>query len=352
MADPTIKDLAYRGLASVLGGPVDLATMVMRPFGYNVPEQQVVGGSEWIGKKLEDVGLVSSARAPVQEFITSMAIPTPSGLAKGAALGGAALVGAVKGGGKVDDALKAAEKLIKNNPKMEEALKLAQQRAALPIEKGGLGLPANNTAMQRAAAMGFDIEMPLYHGTGADFKAFDPRMAGKNDRGLWGKGQYFTTSPVSASSYALREGDGANIIPVYAAVKNPMRVTTGSDLITRMPDGTNTRTLIGDNLDGAKIKEIAEAAGHDGVFQVKPNGNIGDIVTFNPENIRSRFAAFDPFRRNAAIAAAMGVTSPNLLAQEQPEISDDEQRARIMRDIGHDPYTIYEQTGIWVGNNE
>lgn len=103
MADPTIKDLAYRGLASVLGGPVDLAAMVMRPFGYNVPEQQVVGGSEWIGKKLEDVGLVSSARAPVQEFITSMAIPTPSGLAKGAALGGAALVGAVKGRGKVAD---------------------------------------------------------------------------------------------------------------------------------------------------------------------------------------------------------------------------------------------------------
>lgn len=105
MADPTIKDLAYRGLASVLGGPVDLATMVMRPFGYNVPEQQVVGGSEWIGKKLEDVGLVSSARAPLQEFITSMAIPTPSGLAKGAALGGAALVGAVKSGGKVADAI-------------------------------------------------------------------------------------------------------------------------------------------------------------------------------------------------------------------------------------------------------
>lgn len=111
MADPTIKDLAYRGLASVLGGPVDLATMVMRPFGYNVPEQQVVGGSEWIGKQLEDVGLVSSARAPVQEFIASMAIPTPSGLAKGSALGGAALVGAVKGGGKTGEALKKTDEV-------------------------------------------------------------------------------------------------------------------------------------------------------------------------------------------------------------------------------------------------
>ena len=39
-------------------------------------------------------------------------------------------------------------------------------------------------------------------------------------------------------------------------------------------------------------------------------------VSMNPENIRSRFAAFDPFRRNAAIAAAMGVAAPDLMAAE------------------------------------
>jgi hypothetical protein len=36
----------------------------------------------------------------------------------------------------------------------QAALDLAQQRAALPVEQGGLGLPAGNTAEQRAAAMG------------------------------------------------------------------------------------------------------------------------------------------------------------------------------------------------------
>ena len=197
-----------------------------------------------------------------------------------------------------------------------KALALAQQRAALPVEKGGLGLPPNNTALERAAAMGFDVDMPFYHGTGADIQAFDPRMAGKNDRGLWGRGQYLTTSPDSANSYALREGDGANVIPAYASVKNPMRITTGSDLVTRMPDGSDTRALIGYNLDGSKIKEIAEAGGHDGVFQIKPSGSVGDIVTFNPDNIRSRFAAFDPFRKSAAIAAAFGVAAPDLLAKD------------------------------------
>ena len=86
MAEPSVQDLAYRTAASVFGGPVDLATMVMRPFGYKTPDEKVFGSSEYIGKKLEDVGLVSSARAPITEFLTSMAVPTPGGFAKGAAL--------------------------------------------------------------------------------------------------------------------------------------------------------------------------------------------------------------------------------------------------------------------------
>jgi hypothetical protein len=76
MAEPSIKDIAYRTAASVFGGPVDLAAMVTRPFGYSTPDKQVMGGSEWIGKKMEDVGLVSTARAPLKELIASVAVPT------------------------------------------------------------------------------------------------------------------------------------------------------------------------------------------------------------------------------------------------------------------------------------
>lgn len=103
--DPTFKDLAYRGLAAALGGPVDLTTMVMRPFGYDHPDEQVVGSSEWIGSGLEDLGLVSSARSPLGEFLSSMAVPTPSGVAKGTALAAAGMLGSMKGIGKADDAL-------------------------------------------------------------------------------------------------------------------------------------------------------------------------------------------------------------------------------------------------------
>lgn len=174
MADPTIKDLAYRGLASVLGGPVDLATMVMRPFGYNVTEQQVVGGSEWIGKKLEDVGLVSSARAPVQEFITSMAIPTPSGLAKGAALGGVALGGMIaqKGRGvtaSIEDADKVAAMIKNLGPEFNPKIEVAKGGSVyLTVEKMPLTKSGQVAKNKRPVDLGFKARFadhPSYWGS-------------------------------------------------------------------------------------------------------------------------------------------------------------------------------------------
>lgn len=60
LRDPLFyKDMAgnvpdtLRGLlAQTAGAPVDIATTAMRPFGYNVPSERVVGGTDWIGQKL------------------------------------------------------------------------------------------------------------------------------------------------------------------------------------------------------------------------------------------------------------------------------------------------------------
>jgi hypothetical protein len=41
------------------------------------------------------------------------------------------------------------------------------------------------------------------------------------------------------------------------------------------------------------------------------------VIPFNPDDVRSRFAAFDPWRRSAAVAAAMGVAAPDLMADEK-----------------------------------
>jgi len=139
----------------------------------------------------------------------------------------------------------------------------------------------------------------VYHGTGSDFNAFDNAKTGKNyaDKGLWGKGHYFSAVLDNANSYALRHGDGANIIPTYVSIKSPLTLRTGKDLITRLPDGTDYRELVGQGLDGSKIKEIAISGGYDGVIQYKPNGEIGDLVAFSPEQIKSAVGnrgTFDP----------------------------------------------------------
>jgi hypothetical protein len=106
MADGiSAKDLAYRALASAIGGPVDLTTMLMRPLGYDV--EKPVLGSEWIGQKMQDSGLVSEARDPLKEFAASVMVPSPGGLAAGVGKG-AALLPAIAGmtkAGKVEDAL-------------------------------------------------------------------------------------------------------------------------------------------------------------------------------------------------------------------------------------------------------
>lgn len=157
----------------------------------------------------------------------------------------------------------------------------------------------------------------VYHGTTKDFDAFDNSKTGANDMGLWGRGHYFASAPTSANSYALRQGDGARVIPVYVSIQNPLVLRTGSDLVTRLPDGTNTRKLIGQNLDGSKIKSIALDGGHDGVIQIKPDGSIGDLVAFQPEQIKSatgnngNFDPSDPNILHQGETSARGLFDPS-----------------------------------------
>jgi hypothetical protein len=146
-------------------------------------------------------------------------------------------------------------KLERPLTEFEQAHLLAQQRAALLVSQGGLGLAPDNTAMDRARAMGFDTD--VYHGTNADISAFDMSKVGSNivlpldaPRGV-----YTAKDAEVASRYS--KGDGSNIIPL-------------------MQKSSDTA------LNNRKI-----------------------MATLNPSSIRSRFAAFDPFNRD----------SSNLLAQ-------------------------------------
>jgi hypothetical protein len=63
-------------------------------------------------------------------------------------------------------------------------------------------------------------------------------------------------------------------------------------------------------------KEQAQAIKNAGIDSVVEPG-YPQSAFYNPDQLRSRFAAFDPFRKTAATAAAMGVAAPDLLAQER-----------------------------------
>ena len=189
----------------------------------------------------------------------------------------------------------------------QAALDLAQQRAALPFEQGGLGLPAGNTPAQRAKAMGFDKEG--FHATGSDFRQIDPNRNAQSDYGTIGQGFYIDPSPNAAYS---------NLVAQINQPKAPQSV---------MPVMFNSRDLY--DLTGTIGPRNAEQsrqltaniknAGQSGTYTTMPDGSINEVAVFDPSIVRSRFAAFDPFRRSAAIAATMGAAAPDLLAAQQDE---------------------------------
>jgi len=85
----------------------------------------------------------------------------------------------------------------------EEVLRLAQQRAALPREQGGLGLLAENTPEMRAEAMN---AIDYLHGTDRMDRllaanTFDPRKATS------GPMPFGTNTPPMASNYAMNKAD-------------------------------------------------------------------------------------------------------------------------------------------------
>jgi hypothetical protein len=194
----------------------------------------------------------------------------------------------------------------------EKALKLAQERAALPPSKGGLGLPADNTAQQRAKAMGFDKD--VYHGSKQDFDKFksdQPVFAAEDPdiAGLYGN----TIYPLKLRGKELEISDLAN--GQYGNVGENLAKELGVyDEADRFKNSDNRERelinmLAGKGIDRLKIVDMSDMGGVQTQHAV-PAGS---------DNIRSRFAAFDPFRKDAAIAAAMGVLAPDLMAEETDE---------------------------------
>jgi GNAT superfamily N-acetyltransferase len=220
----------------------------------------------------------------------------------------------------------------------QEALDIAQRNAALPVEQGGLGLPLNNTPEMRAEAMGFNV--PAYHGTRVweaddgrklgDIQSFN-RLASTEIVGrkpsIDQVGIFASDRPdkLGAGMYA---GDQGAIYPLLLRMENPKSTSfeqmarTASNLSTGEPLGAGVVPRVS-NVE--PYRQLLKEQGFDslrlGPKQGSPYTEFKDqtgYVLLDPNQIRGRFAAFDPMRRSAAIAAAMGLAAPDLLANQVP----------------------------------
>jgi hypothetical protein len=226
----------------------------------------------------------------------------------GMADGGKIVKGITKGFKK----LFADDKPTVTKPSSKEANELARKRAALPKDKGGLGLPPNNTAEQRSQAMGYDKD--VYHGTNEDFTSFkgdqpvfateDPEIAklyGKNIYPLKTRGEEMTVSDLTDEGHGHFAENLAKELGLFDEADQFRNSDVRErELINKLKER---------GIDRLKITDMSDMGGVQ-TQHALPAGS---------ENVRSRNAAFDPFRRSTAIATSMGVAAPDLMAEEVDE---------------------------------
>ena len=224
----------------------------------------------------------------------------------------------------------------------------AQRNAALPKEQGGLGLPANNTYIDRANVM---YPTDAYHGSNLPIQQIDPAMLGSSTGAKSAKQAFWAVdNPTVARGYAEYAANEAPVAKILKDVEFQGKVAqrTGNwdkyeSLLTKaeeLESANQANPLNGQNIMPLRINtnnsSVMDAGGNsfpyaendinqflrqskyagNDVAQIK---NLDDAVgrvdlpanhyaVFNPANIRSRFAAFDPMRRHEAdILAGVGV---------------------------------------------
>jgi hypothetical protein len=284
-------------------------------------------------------------------------------------------------GGKLAAIGKIGKRLMADAPQAE-ALKLAQQRAALPPAKGGLGLPKNNTPQQRAEAMNRNTD--AYHGskqdiTGAFKPGYDDNLAfvtkspdfankwiGKGKiqkragaegeaelksaedlyRALKEKHMDFESLDSQAPNFhaeydkrnsAFKEAVAkemglypdkthSTVYPLTVQSKKIFNPETDMNVMAEFFAKNNTppqnqELYKSGNYLMYETKPVVEYLKSKGYDSMRLRESTGDdyptIAVFNPESVRSKFAAHDPFRKDAATAIAMGVAAPDLLAEEE-----------------------------------
>ena len=354
--DPSLRERMMMSIYDVLGGSISPSARA-RANSYSDIASNLV---DWIPTVGEGVGASDAYTDFNRGNYGQAAIGGAATMLGVVPVAGDAAAKVVRTAGKAVRAAGAAEELAKRGIDMSQAARMqteselahevAQRNAALPVEQGGLGLPPNNTAMDRAKAMGFDT--PAYHGTNQDISAFDLSKAGTQMKKDWGDAAYLTPSQSNAEYYAI-EAARSNNPELQAAYKKydalasqPKQVINGAP---QYPPGTNDALaafrLAGKNADaspsGANVmpllvdssrahkhmvgggqtdpylflnERMAERGKDMAMIYDNPD-KLSEIAVYDPSKVRSRFAAFDPFERNSSnIMAGVAGTALGLSA--------------------------------------
>jgi len=212
------------------------------------------------------------------------------------------------------------------------------------------GLPMDTASrMARAREQGFTT--PAIHNTASDFEQFDPSTIGRLDPGSRGAGFYFNRFDDARRKYLSkmdylpyanepdptapypnlqpRTVEGGNARPSMLRMQNPITESTlrdpqvakqfadagyenivrdskGRPLSVNLPMNRPVDFVTEQNYQGPLLekyaKQFTEAAkklGYDGV-------DVGELTVFDPANIRSTSAAFDPANQGKPTLLGMG----------------------------------------------
>lgn len=189
---------------------------------------------------------------------------------------------------------------------------LLMSKGALPLQASHLG--PNTTAAAQAGVAVSDLlqSQPfacwfdgskaanpdgsprlMFHGTRADIRTFSPDHFGRTDAGWAGAAFYFTPDPEEASVYASFVGpqmnpaagiSGANVMPVYLQIRNPLEWRLGTEESIRIQAQRN-------KLGPKGFVQWLRSRGHDGVHitsrqigKAKPEDQ---WIVFEPGQIKS-----------------------------------------------------------------
>ena len=148
------------------------------------------------------------------------------------------------------------------------------------------------------------VQQRLYHGTtategGKGQEAI--RRIKPSKEGALGSGVYLTPKADFAGSYA--EEIGGNVLPVHAQIRNPLILRGASEPDKYKDPMIEALELLGMDTKkasymvekayedrgyiGKQVQSRAQAQGYDGIMQYDRDGNLSEVVSYNPNAVKS-----------------------------------------------------------------